>query len=204
MKKIIIIITALIEFATLQGWFVCQRFTDIFHFKSIDVAVQLSTYINSFKGKPMWMGRLFHNKLIQDPLNFLRVYLQFWDVRFGINWFSLVGYFGIFAGLYYIISNKKKTRYHWLALILLAVLPCIEILFAPQLPLQVKSVYLWLPFAVFSLYGINQFLSHGNIKKRVVIIILLLAISLLWIFFLPYNFSNYCIHYLPHIHVRKP
>ncbi len=204
MKKNIIILTAFTELLTLQGWFVCQRFTDIFHFGSIDVVFQLGTYINAFKGKPFWLIRLFHNKLVQDPINFLRVYLQFWDVRFGINWFSLIGYFGIFAGFYYIISNKKKKMYHWFVLSMLIIFPCIEILLAPQVSLQIKSIYLWLPFTVFSLYGIYQFLSYGNFKKRVWIIVSLLIISMLWIFFLPFNISNYCVHYPIHPHVRKP
>lgn len=195
MKKILLIITALTEVATLQAWFVCQRFTDIFHFGSIDVAYQLSTYINSFKGMPFWVIRLFHNKLIQDPLNFLRFYFQFWDIRFGSNWFSFVGYFGILAGIYYIISTKKKTLYHWLTLFVLAVIPCFEILFAPRFSLEVKSIYLWLPFICVSLYGIYQFINKGNQKKRSIILIILILLSIIWIAFLPYDISRYCIHF---------
>lgn len=193
MKRFILIITALVEILTLQAWFVCQSFTDIFHFRSIDVVYQLSTYINSFKGFPFWFVRLFHNKLIQDPLNFLRFYLQFWDIRFGINWFSFVGYFGIFAAIYYIVSNKKKNIYHWISLLMIAIIPCFEVIFAPQINLQVKSIYLWLPFISFSLYGIYEYMNHGNQKKRIIIIILLLLISLVWLSFLPNNISRYCI-----------
>lgn len=198
MKKIIIIITALIEVGTLQTWFVCQGFTDIFHYSSVNLAYQLDTYINPFKGIPLWIVRLFHNKLVQIPINFLRFYLQFWDIRFGSNWFSLIGYFGIFAGFYYLISEKKKKVYHWLALIMLLVLPCIEILLSPQLPIIIKSVYLWIPFIIFSLYGIYQFMTHGERKKRSYVVAALLILSLLWIFFLPHAFSRYCIPFVYH------
>src|SRR5579863_7973021 len=98
MKKIIIIFTAVIEFATLQAWFICEKFTDIFHYSSINLAYQLDDYINPFSGFPLWFVRLFHNKFVEISINFLRFYFQFWDVRFGSIWFSLIGYFGIFVG----------------------------------------------------------------------------------------------------------
>jgi len=192
MKKIILVITAIIELLTLKAWFVCESFTDIFHYSSINLTYQLEIYINPFKGTPIWFIRLFHNKFIQIPINFLRFYLQFWDVRFGSIWFSLIGYFGILAGVYYIVSNKKKTVYHWLVLIILMILPCFEIILAPQIAIPFKSLYLWFPFILFSLYGIYQFLTHGKGKKRLMVIFLLLLLSLLSIFFISSEFSRYC------------
>lgn len=192
MKKIILVITAVIELLTLNAWFACESFTDIFHYSSINLMYQLEIFINPLKGTPIWFVRLFHNKFVQIPSNFLRFYLQFWDVRFGSIWFSLIGYFGILAGFYYIVSNKKKKMYHWLALLILIILPCIEIIFAPHISIPLKSLYLWLPYAIFSLYGVYQFLIHGNTKKRAVVIFLLLILSFLSIFFIPSEFYRYC------------
>lgn len=192
MKKSILVIVAVIEFFTLKVWFACESFTDIFHFSSINLTYQLEIYINPFKGTPIWFVRLFHNKFIEIFIDFLRFYLQFWDVRFGSIWFSLIGYFGILAGLYYIVSNKRKTMYHWVVLFILMILPCIEIIFAPSLSIPLKSLYLWLPFILFSLYGIFQFLAHGKGRKRLVIILILLLLSFVSIFFISSEFSRYC------------
>ncbi|HSX09646.1 MAG TPA: hypothetical protein VLF93_05820 [Candidatus Saccharimonadales bacterium] len=192
MKRLALALAALIELLTLEMWFVCVNFSDIFHFKAINITYQVDTSINPFTGHLLKVAHVFHNKFIQIPIDVLRIYLQFWDVRFGTNWFSLVGYFGIFAGFYYLISHKKKTIYHWLALAMLLVLPFIEIIVDPDVSFLVKCIYLWLPYSAFSLYGIYQFLIHGNRKKRLILVAILLVASWWWFFILPHNMENYC------------
>lgn len=193
MKITILILTAIAEFFTLKVWFVCKNFTDIFHLSSVNIPLQLENAIHTEKGTPILLTRLFNNKFITAAIDYFRIYLQFWDVRFGNNWFSLIGYFGILAGFYYIFSNKKKNIYHWLMLIGILLLPCIEIVIEPHIPLQLKSFYLWLPFTLFSLYGISSFLNHGNLKKRLIIIFLLIFLSLWYLIFLDHGISRYCI-----------
>lgn len=202
MKVLIIVLSAVIESITLRVWFMCLRFTDIFHYAALNIPYQIDTSINAFQGMPMKAVRLFHNKGIQIPIDVIRLYLQFWDVRFGANWFSVIGYFGIFAGFYYFISNKKKKIYHWIVVALLLILPCIEIFFDPSLSLFVKSIYLWLPFILFSFYGIYQFLNHGDSKKRFIFIMILLAVSVLWLLLLFYNITPYCVK-PPLIHLLR-
>lgn len=192
MNIIILILLSIIELITWRTWFVCQRFNDIFHYSAINISYQVDTSTNAFEGMPTQLVRLFHNKLIQISIDSLRLYFQFWDVRFESNWLSIIGYFSIFAGFYYIISNKKKKIYHWLALTLLAVLPCIEIFINPPISLFLKSIYLWLPFCLFSLYGIYQFVTHGNRKKRVILVFILLILSIWWLWILPHTIVNYC------------
>lgn len=195
MKSLLIIISAIVEFVTLQVWFVCIRFTNIFHYSALNIPYQIDSSLNSYHGMPMKVARLFHNKLIQIPIDILRLYLQFWDIRFGTNWFSLVGYFGIFSGLYYFITNKKKKGYHWVAIIILAILPCIEIFITINASLVIKSLYLWLPYCIFSLYGIYQFITHGNLKKRMIIVGVLLVLSIWWILIMPRTILNYCVSF---------
>src|SRR6185437_14492118 len=108
LRNSILILTAFVEALTLWAWLACKSFTDIFHHTSINLTLQLDDYIHSDKGTSILFTRLFHNKVTQILIDYLRFYLQFWDVRFGSNWFSLIGYFGIFAGFYYILSNKKR------------------------------------------------------------------------------------------------
>jgi len=193
MKKIILVIAAIIEIFTLKAWFACESFTDIFHFSSVNLLYQMEAYINPFIGTPIWFVRLFHNKFVEISIDFLRFYLQFWDVRFGSVWFSFIGYFGILAGFYYIILNKKKKNYHWLTFFILMILPCFEIIFEPVISIPLKSLYLWFPFILFSLYGIYQFLTHGSEKKRLVIVLILLILSFVSIFFISSEFSRYCV-----------
>jgi hypothetical protein len=192
-KSILILLSVTVELLTLRVWFVCKNFTDIFHHTSINLTLQLDGYIHADKGTPFILTRLFHNKLIQIIIDYIRFYLQFWDVRFGSNWFSLIGYFGIFAGFYYILVSKNKKIYHWGALSSILLLPFIEIIVEPQVNIVIKSIYLWVPFMLFSLYGLYQFLSHGDSKKRLSFLILLLIISLLWIIYLPPGINRYCI-----------
>jgi hypothetical protein len=193
MKKIIIIIIACIDLITLNAWFVCQRFTDIFSYSSLNISYQIDTYINSFDGMPRWYAHLLHNKVIQVPIDFIRLYFQFWDIRFGTNWFSIIGYFGILVGFYYFVINKKKKLYHWIILFVLLLLPVVEILFSPPISFQLKGIYLWIPFILFSFYGIYQFLSQGDLKKRYIFILILIALSIWWFLLLPHNIAPYCI-----------
>src|SRR6266480_3743665 len=111
-KYFVIIVSAVIEFLTLKAWFVCKDFTDLFHHSSVNLDLQIKDYIYTEKGTSLILTRVFNNKITIIALDVLRFYLQFWDIRFGVNWFSPIGYFGIFAAFYYILFNKKKHIYH--------------------------------------------------------------------------------------------
>jgi hypothetical protein len=193
LKIIAMILTGAIESVTLNSWLLCKNFTDIFHHSSINLNLQIEDYVHAEKGTSLVMTRVFNNKIIDSLINLLRFYFQFWDIRFGSNWFSIVGYFGIFAGFYYITVNNKKKFIHWTLLILIILLPWIEILIEPHVSLIVKSLYLWVPFILFSMYGIYQFLNHGKIKTRVVILLLLILFSLWWLAYLQYDIPRYCV-----------
>jgi hypothetical protein len=187
-----IIFTAIIEFLTIKAWYACANFTGIFHYSASNAQLQLEDYIYTEKDTPFVLIRLFNNKITVNFLDLLRYYLQFWDIRFGTFWFSLIGYFGILAGFYYFITLKKKKYYHWLFLLLLFILPWIEIIHPPHFSILIKSIYLWLPYCIFSFFGIYQYLTHGKFKKRLTIFIIILAVSIWWLVFLPYGMSAYC------------
>lgn len=189
----LLIIAAVIEFLTMKAWFICQRFTDLFHMSSINIGLQIEDSVHSEKGTSLLLTRLFTNKVVDTVFDLFRMYLQFWDIRFGASWFSLIGYFGIFAGFYYIISNKKKQWYHWAVLLVILLLPLIEVLKEPHVSLVIKSFYLWVPFCLLSLYGMYQFLIHGNKKRRFFFFIILVILSIWWIVFLPYTMPRYCV-----------
>jgi hypothetical protein len=190
---LIIIIAAFIEFLTIKAWFICKSFTDLFHLSSINVILQIEDAVHSEKGTSLTLTRLFTNKVINTFFDFLRIYLQFWDIRFGASWFSPIGYFGIFSGFYYIASYKKKRWYHWGMIIIILLLPLIEMVKEPNISIILKSAYLWIPFILFSLYGTYQFLTHGSKKKRFFVIFILLLVSIWWTVLLPFTMPRYCV-----------
>jgi hypothetical protein len=192
-KYFVIILVAGIEYITLRSWLVCKAFTDVFHHSSVDLKLQLLDYVHTEKGTSLLLTRLFNNKFDIGFFDYVRFYLQFWDIRFGSIWFSLIGYVGILFGFYYLFSEKKKTLYHWIALVIILILPLIEIIIEPHVSILIKSSYLWLPFILFSLYGSYQFLSHGNLKKRLIIICAIVLLSILWLAFLPNDMPRYCV-----------
>jgi hypothetical protein len=188
-----IFIAAVIEFVTVRAWSSCTDFTsNFFHHSSINLTLQIESYVYGEKGTSLFLTRVFSNKIIDGLLNYLRFYLQFWDIRFGGSWFSLIGYFGIFAGFYYIFANKKRRLYHWIMVLVILLLPWIEILIEPHISVMLKSIYLWVPFCLFSLYGIYQFLIHGDKKKRLIIFLIVAIVSIWWIALLPYTLPRYC------------
>src|SRR5258708_1808414 len=126
-KSSLIILTGITEFLTLQMWFACQNFTGIFHHSSINLNLQIEDYVHNEKGTSLFLTRLFTNKLTDQIINLFRFYMQFWDIRFGSIWFSLLGYLGILFGFYYVLANTKKKWYHWIILVMLFLLPCMEI-----------------------------------------------------------------------------
>lgn len=177
----------------MRGWFICKNITNYFQLSSVNIPMQIEDYQHAEKGTSLLLTRLFTNKFTDSVLDILRLYLQFWDIRFSASWFSLIGYFGIGAGFYYIIANKKKRFYHWLIVAVILLLPWIEIFKGPQISIMIKTIYLWLPFIIFSLYGIYQFLTHGKIKKRLWVVLIILIVSIWWIAFLPFTMPRYCI-----------
>jgi hypothetical protein len=192
-RSLLIIVSGITEIITLHAWLVCKSFTGVFHHSSGDVNLQIQDYLGSERNTPLFVARLFHNKMLENIFDFFNFYLHFWDIRFGGNWFSLIGYFGICAGFYYFLSNKKKNVLHWLSIIVLLLLPLIEIFIEPHVSILIKSIYLWLPFTIFSLYGIYQFLQYGSFKKRISILIILIATSILFFISLNTSISPYCI-----------
>ena len=191
-KYLAIFSVGITEFVNLQAWFACKSFTDLFHYSSVNLNLQIDYYIDTEKNTSYILSRLFNNKFIDSILNLLRFYLQFWDIRFGASWFTLIGYFGIFSGFYYIFSLKQKRFYHWIMLLVILFLPWIEIIIEPHINIMMKSIYLWAPFSLFSLYGISQFLNRGKFKKRLLVLLILTLISIWWIAFLPYSMPRYC------------
>jgi hypothetical protein len=175
LAKILTILVALIEMFAIKLWLSCNSFNEAFHFSAFDVKLKVEEQVRNDVGYGVEIVRFFHNKAIVGASELLNKYLFFWETNFQALFFSLVGIFGIWCGFWYIITSKQKRIYKWVIVSGLLLLPFIEI-FSISLPFIARLVLLWLPYALFSLYGLWQFLKHTGIKG-LIIVMLLLALS---------------------------
>ncbi len=194
LKKISVISVFAVELLFMRQWFLCKRFKDYIHFLSTNQSLYLEDLTHGNKGESIILIRLFHNKIIVFITIFSKYYLRFWDERFALNLFSIVGYFGIILGIYYLINrNFKNKKYLWIAFIFLLILPLFEIIFEPVINFTYKIIFLTLPFQAFSLFGIWQFLKEDKNNLRLIIIFCLIFVSMWWISVLQPDAYNYCV-----------
>lgn len=192
-KKLSLLLILAVELITLRYWFLCQQFKSFIHLSSQNVGLRVDELIHNDGNTPLLLVRLLHNKIIVFILDIFRIYLQFWDIRFATNLFSIVGYFGIFCGFYYLILSKIKNSYKIILSLFLLLLPFVEIVFEPNLNFILKLFLLVLPYWLFSLFGIYQFCINGNRPQRVLIIGFLISLSLWWTVLLSHEIGNYCV-----------
>ena len=171
-EKLLITITVLLQLYILQLWLVCQRFADGFHFSAFDTKLIIEQGIHNDGGTTTHIARFFHNKLDISLTEIIGKYLQFWDFRFLILFISLIGIFGLFSGLWYLVQSKKKRSRIWIIITVLTILPLIEV-FKISMPFWLRLFILYLPYVSFSLYGLWQFMQHHTYWGKVIVLILL-------------------------------
>jgi hypothetical protein len=175
-NKILTAIVLLIEIVTGSFWITCQKLSDRFYFSSYDVVLKIDELVHNDVGYATYTVRFFHNKLPLYSIEIINRYLQFWDLRFDVLYFSIVGYFGILYGFWHLLRKENKSYKTWAVLIGLLLLPTIEI-FHLILPFAARMVVLFVPYYLFSLFGIWQFLKkHKRLGLFVVIGLILLSI----------------------------
>lgn len=189
--KLLITLIILLEFATGSLWIRCQKLADKFYANGLDAQLKLEEAVRNDVGYSTVAARFFHNKINVYMTEFLNTYIQFWDIRFDVLFFSIVGFFGILCGFWYMLTNKKKTYKTWLLLVVLMVWPLIEIIRVP-LPYWIRIIIILIPFYVFSLYGLWQFLKHHKLLAPVVIIVLIVISAWYLLVFQTEIFMNFC------------
>jgi hypothetical protein len=194
LKKIFVVTAFIIELLAVSEWFVCKQFKDFIHFSSFNQALYLKGLMDNDSGIPFLIVRVFHNKPIVFLDIFVKYYLSFWDDRFLLNLFSVVGCFGIILGIWYLLSrNCKHKKQLWIMLIFLLAFPLVEILFKPNINFIFKVIILVLPYQLFSLFGLWQFIKTDKGNFRMALIYCLLFLSIWWINVLQSDVSNYCV-----------
>ena len=177
-KKIIIFIALIVGLITLVPWFKCGSFADPLHYSQFDMVLKLHEAVHNDIGFSAFAARAFHNKIALSAILIFNSYLYFWDIRFGALLFSLVGYFGILCGFWYL--TKSKMKFKWWIFSAFIVLPFIEIFHFP-LPYHQRLISLTLPYQAFSVFGLWKFIEADK-WKRLLFLIILITLSICYYF----------------------
>lgn len=154
-NKLIFGLVLISSLFSLRTWFACNRLTDPYYFSPFDLQLRLIEAIHSDMGIPLFVVRLFHNKVVGTVLDVFHSYILFWDLRFV---FSLIGP-AMFAlaviGIYVLLKNKKPL-FFLLILALLALFPFIQILFRSAIPFSFWIAAYSILFMMTGFYGSSK------------------------------------------------
>ncbi len=179
------------EVLALTQWGKCRNFSELFHLNYHQGLIQLVGEVNNDQGAGILLTHIFHNKPIFFTAQFLQDYLQFFDVRFLIQFISLTGVAGLLFGFWYVVRNKK-TKYSLTLLTVLLLLPLVEIFFSPHLPFILRSIMLGISYQAFSLFGWYHILDRQQKKRRLFLLFLILLLSIWYLFVFYQQISDYC------------
>jgi hypothetical protein len=190
-SKILITLIFLIELGSVSLWIRCQKLADRFYLSNLDSQLKLDELVRNDVGYSTYTARFFHNKMLVYGGELINKYTQFWDIRFDVFFFSIIGYFGILYGFWHLLRKEKKTYKTWIIVALLLSLPFIEIGHV-SIPYWIRIIILLVPYYLFSLFGIWQFIKkHRRIGITLVTILILISIWYI-IVFQKDIFKNFC------------
>jgi hypothetical protein len=192
-RKIIIILSLFITLYALNEWRVCTDFTSPIHFSSLDMKLKLEEAIRNDVGYEPVVARTYHNKLNFGAMVILNSYLRFWDIRQGVLLFSIIGYLGIFLGFWYLIVSKNKIKWPLFAVLLL--IPFIEVFHFP-IAYHIRLGLLTVPYMIFSVFGLWNFLERDKLL-RVGLLIILAILSFWFLDVFKSEIFSYC--FIPEI-----
>ena len=160
-KKLLLICILLVQLFAVYQSSTCGNFLGVLHFSSFDLQLRLIESIHNDVDSPLFIVRLFHNKLVGSIIDIFGNYLQFWNVLFLTNFISLAGVVGIAVQFYYFFI-RKKTKWLWTMFFFVLLTPFIEIMDV-ALPFVLRLVILILPLLLWSLLGYWHLLKDKKI-----------------------------------------
>ena len=179
-RKIILVVAVIIELIFLKQWLSCLRYPGQFHFSQFDLSLRLIEAIHNDGGVPLFIVRLFHNKIVGTVVDVYNSYTHYWDITFLVNLLSFVGTFGLFSCIWYLFRGKLKG---WVGILFASalVIPIAEILFTNNFSFILQLGLIAVPLAIMSFVGWWDFLAGEN-KLRYVLFVVLELLSILWLF----------------------
>ena len=193
-KQLTICLVFFVELIAVGQWLSCRYFKDFIHFSSVKTALFTEGLINNDSGIPIFIVRFFHNKVVANINAISENYLRFWDIRFALNLFSVIGSFGIILGIWYLFAgNIKKRKYLRILLAYMLTVPLVEIISGNHIDYIYKIIFIAIPFQIFSFFGVWEFISPNNNWLRISIVVGLSLVSLWWMYILGQDIYNYCV-----------
>ena len=176
-----------------------NRVKNLFFLKDSGFHLRLGEYLGEHN------VRFFHNKATEAVREVTNRYLFQLSPEFFIsngdkNWrfgfpnlglFTPVEYFFLFTGLYFLFKNKERYRYLLLALFFIT--PFNNAL-TWQDPSLIRSYLIIFPFILIVSYGFWHLFDEIK-KKRILLLLFIVTVSLVFLFFLSNNLDLYFFHY---------
>ena len=188
----LVTVFALLELVYLWTWGICTHFQNRFHFSSLDLKLRINEAVGQDKGIPLFITRLFHNKIIGIYFDTFKYFIEYFDIRFITALLSLAGMISFFYGIFALFKSGDK-RLTFLIFTLLFIVSFVEIFLNPPIPFNYKIVLLALPYQFISLYGIWKFSQTDKRPIYIVGILGLLILSIAWLILIQKDLTYYCV-----------
>ncbi len=192
-KTLTLVISLLsIQIFSLKAWLMCRNFVDSYHFSLYDLVLQINDGARHNEGVPVFLVRVFHNKVLQFVIDVYRRYTHFFDWQLLITLISFVGLFGVLLGIWYFVDSKKKNKFVGFLILAMFLTPFIEMLFNPRIDFDLKLFLIAVPFQTVSSIGHYQFMNKHKSLLTLFIYIALIILSIAWIAIIPGQAFRYC------------
>ncbi len=192
-RNLFILLIIFIQALSLKTWLSCKNFLDYYHFSLTDLTLQVNYALMSDGDESIIVAHLLHNKLVQFVLDIYKRYLHFFDLQMIITLIGFLSLVGLVLGIWYLVNSKKKNIFVIVFALLIFVFPLIEIIFNLPFPFILKIIFITIPMLMVSIYGHYHFIWEKNIRIVILVYLLLITLSLLWLFILPEQAFKYCI-----------
>jgi len=191
-RYIALIFLVMLFFYLLKMHLSCADYNGNFHYASHVTSFHLNELTNSESSVPIFIVRLFHNKITIFLFDIFNRYIQFFNISYLINIMGIAGLFGLFYFYYSIVSNKIRVKILKIFAISTLLLPFLEIFQLIKQEFFIKILYLILPYQAIALMGIFFFLKQNKLTSYAIYFLLLL-ISIGWIIVFQEDLLSFCV-----------
>lgn len=192
---ITILIVWLVELFAYQRWFGCWLFQTNFYFTKDTLTIQLINATNADKGMPLLLVRALHNKALALPWGLVQTLLQYFDVRFLIEFIGFVGAVGIAFAIWYLCTKARKNYFFWGVFGITILLCLIEMFFQPHIIYAWKLIGFGILYQLLSLFGVWMFIRGENkhLAWRYGLIGILCILTILSVVLFPLMYQMFCL-----------
>jgi multisubunit Na+/H+ antiporter MnhE subunit len=194
-EYIILLIVWFVELFAYQRWFGCWLFQTNFYFTKETLTIQLINATNADKGMPLLLVRALHNKALAFPWGLVQTLLQYFDVRFLIEFIGFIGAVGIALAIWYLCTKARKNYFFWGVFVVTILICLIEMFFQPHIVYAWKMIGFGIVYQLLSLFGIWMFIKSDNKhqKLRYGFIVALCLVTLLSVTLFPLMYQMFCL-----------